>query len=90
MEPGLALSMAGAVLGEEYGDVKDPMVLSLVAEVNNIISGNAITGINNELLMDLRLAPPVVFVGRDVVISIPRLRSLRPGEKRNTGGSGSI
>lgn len=76
MEPGLALSMAGAVLGEEYGDVKDPMVLSLVAEVNNIISGNAITGINNELLMDLRLAPPVVFAGRDVVISIPRLRSL--------------
>ena len=51
------------------------MVLSLVSEVNNIISGNAITGINNEFLMDLRLAPPVVFAGRDLVISIPRLRS---------------
>ncbi|HZJ57468.1 MAG TPA: chemotaxis protein CheX [Clostridia bacterium] len=85
MEPSLALSLAGTILGEEYDDIKDPMVLSLISEVNNIISGNAVTGLNDDFLMDLRLAPPVVFAGSDVVISIPKLRSFSSHGKTDFG-----
>jgi chemotaxis protein CheX len=76
LEPNLALCMANNIMGEKYNNIKNQMVLSLVAEVNNIISGNAITEINNSYLMNLRLAPPVVFAGKDVVISIPKIKSL--------------
>lgn len=76
LEPDLALYMTAMVMGGAYENVKDQMVLSLVSEVNNIIAGNAITEINNSYSMDIRLAPPVVFAGEEVVISIPRLRSL--------------
>ncbi len=75
MEPTLALHMANTILGEQFHDVKDHMVLSAVAEINNIVSGNAITLINNRLSMNLRLAPPVVFAGKDAIISIPKLSS---------------
>lgn len=76
MEPGLALYLANTILGEAYTDAMDRMVLSTVSEINNIVSGNAITSLNNSYSMDLRLAPPVVFTGQDMVISIPKINSL--------------
>ena len=76
MEPSLALYMANTLLGGGYDDVKDQMVLATVSEINNIVSGNAITQLNNSYSMGIRLAPPVVFTGQDVVISIPKVSSL--------------
>lgn len=76
MEPSLALYMANTILGGQYNDIKDQMVLSVVSEINNIVSGNAITFLNNSYSMNLRLAPPVVFAGQDVIITIPKVRSL--------------
>jgi len=76
MEPSLALYVANTLLGEEYDDIKDRMVLSTVSEINNIVSGDAITKLNNKLSMGLRLAPPIVFTGQDVIISIPKITSL--------------
>lgn len=75
MEPSLAFFMANTILQEEYFDTKDSMLLSLVSEINNIISGDAITELNNNNNLDLRLAPPIVFSGQDVLVSIPKLLS---------------
>jgi chemotaxis protein CheX len=76
MEPGLALYVANTLLGEEYDNIKNQMVLSTVSEINNIVSGDAVTQLNNSYSMRLRLAPPIVFTGQDVIISIPKISSL--------------
>lgn len=76
MEPGLALYVANTLLGEEYDNIKNQMVLSTVSEINNIVSGDAVTQLNNSYSMSLRLAPPIVFTGQDVIISIPKISSL--------------
>lgn len=76
MDQSLALHVANTLLGEEYGHIKNPMVLATVSELNNIISGDAITKLNNSYSMGLRLAPPIVFTGQDVIISIPKINSL--------------
>ena len=76
MEPSLAIYLANALLGEEYDNIKNRMVLATVSEINNIVSGDAITKLNNKYSMGLRLTPPIVFTGQDVIISIPKISSL--------------
>lgn len=76
LEPSLALYIANTLLGEEFDDIKNRMVLSSVSEINNIVSGDAITKLNNKYSMGLRLAPPIVFTGEDVIIAIPKINSL--------------
>ena len=69
MEPGLPVH-GRCCFRREYGDVKDPMVLSLwLSEQYHIEERHHRN--QQRVVMDLRLAPPVVFAGRDVVISIP-------------------
>lgn len=75
MEPSLALKLANTLLGEQYIDTRDYMVLATVSEINNIISGDAITFLNNQYSLSLRLTPPIVFSGRDALISIPKIES---------------
>ncbi len=76
LEPSLALYIANTLLGEEFDDIKNRMVLSTVSEINNIVSGDAITKLNNKYSMGLRLAPPIVFTGQDVIVAIPKINSL--------------
>ncbi|MTV48893.1 chemotaxis protein CheX [Heliobacillus mobilis] len=71
----VALQAAKNITGSSYDSPKEQMVLAVVSEMNNIISGNAITKLNNEYGLSLRLAPPIVFAGTDVVISIPKVAS---------------
>lgn len=76
VEPGLATTIAQNVLGVYYGSAKDYMVLAVISELNNTIAGDAITCINDKHSLGLRLAPPVVFSGKDTVVSIPKVSSL--------------
>lgn len=75
MEQSLALAIAQNITGIYYDAARDYMVLATISEVNNIIAGDAITVINNQLSLGLRLAPPIVLTGKDVVISIPKISS---------------
>lgn len=75
MEQSLAVAIAQNITGYAYTSAKEYMVLASVSELNNIIAGNAITQINNQYSLGLRLAPPVVLTGRDVRISIPKISS---------------
>jgi chemotaxis protein CheX len=76
MESGLAIQIAKNIIGEDFDNPKDDMVLAAISEINNIISGGAITLINNVFLLSLRLSPPIVFAGKGVVISIPKINSM--------------
>lgn len=75
MEQSLAVAIAQNVTGICYASVKEYMVLATISEVNNIIAGNAITVINNQFSLGLRLAPPIVLTGEDIIISIPKISS---------------
>ena len=75
MEPALALALAQNITGASYSDIKDPMVMATVSELNNIISGSAISVFNNTYGLNLWLAPPIVFAGKNTVICIPKISS---------------
>ncbi|AVK48193.1 hypothetical protein AXY43_09215 [Clostridium sp. MF28] len=76
MESSLALQITKNIIGEEFKNPRDDMVLASIGELNNIISGSAVTAINNTFKTSLRLSPPIVFIGKDVVISIPKIESI--------------
>ena len=75
MEQSLAVAITEKILGICYKSVKETMVLTTISEINNIIAGNAITDINNVYSLGLRLAPPIVFSGKDAIICIPKISS---------------
>lgn len=75
MEKGLAIAIAENITGIYYAEAREQMVLAAISEVNNIIAGDAITVINNQFSLGLRLAPPIVMTGKDVVVSIPKISS---------------
>ncbi|MEN6349061.1 MAG: chemotaxis protein CheX [Syntrophomonas sp.] len=71
-----AIQMATILTGEEYQSVADEEVLLSGAEIGNIISGNAITDINNTMPgLNLRLTPPSVFAGDALSMFNVRLNS---------------
>lgn len=76
LEPKLALKIAEGVLGEPYGDIKDRMVIAAISELNNIIAGDANTQLNNSYSLGLRLVPPVVYSGTNIVVVTPKLSSM--------------
>lgn len=71
-----AIQLASTLTGEEYSSMADEEVLLSGAELGNIISGNAITDINNTYPgLNLRLTPPSVFAGDDLSMFNVRLNS---------------
>lgn len=59
-----AIKLASLMVGEEYHSVEEEEVLLAGAEIANIISGNAITDINNiHSGSNIRLTPPSIFAG---------------------------
>jgi len=82
-----ALDMARDITGESVESLKDQMALAVISEMNNIIAGDAITFLNNKLNLGLRLAPPVVMSGKDLIIAIPKLKSY---STKGYVGSGNI
>ncbi|MCX7747657.1 MAG: chemotaxis protein CheX [Clostridia bacterium] len=75
MDQNLALKIAQNITGDVYPSVKEQMVMAVISELNNIISGDAITVLNNQFSLSLRLAPPIVFTGKDIIICIPKISS---------------
>lgn len=76
MEQSLAITIAQNVTGMLYDKAKEYMVLATISELNNTIAGDGITNLNNKYSLGLRLAPPIVFAGKDSVISIPKITSV--------------
>ena len=75
MEPTVASEIVKQVMGEELNDPRDGTYMGMVAELNNIVGGDAVTRLNNEMSLGLRLASPAVFTGKNVIISIPKIQS---------------
>ncbi len=75
MEPGVALSITQNVMGVYYDNVKDSMVLAAISEMNNIISGNAVSVLNNAYSLGLWLSPPYIFTGKNALIALPKIQS---------------
>lgn len=71
-----ACIFAGNMTGESYDTAENEEVLYAGAEIANIISGNAITKINNaQPGLNIRLAPPSVFAGQGMSMFNARLNS---------------
>lgn len=69
-----ALKLTEILIGERYDTVAEENVLLSGAEVGNIISGNAITSINNNQPgLNIRLTPPSVFAGDQMSLFNVRL-----------------
>ena len=75
MEQSLAITLTQNITGMYYASAREYMVLATISEVNNIIAGNAVTIINNLYNLSLRLAPPIVFSGKNTTICIPKISS---------------
>ncbi len=71
-----AIHIASTLTGESYREFAEEEVLLSGAELGNIISGNAITDINNNNRgLNLRLTPPSVFAGKELSMFNVRLNS---------------
>lgn len=76
MDQGLATTVTQNITGLFYNTAKNNMVLAAVSELNNTIAGDGVTSLNNKYSLGLRLAPPIVFTGKDTVIALPKLSSV--------------
>jgi DNA-binding NarL/FixJ family response regulator len=71
----VACRLCGMMNAEEYA-LEDDFVLFSMSEFLNILSGNAITKINNRSRgLSLRLTPPSVFVGKRLNINSPKVKA---------------
>ena len=69
MPPEMAKVVVGNMMGEPVDNVRDRLFLSGISEMNNIIAGDANTTLNNAYSLSLRLAPPIVFTGTNVMVA---------------------
>jgi chemotaxis protein CheX len=76
MSPNLAISITRKLMAKEYYSESDSMVLATVAEMNNMICGNALAPINNQLGLKLWMSSPYVFTGTDTTICISKIPSV--------------
>lgn len=62
-----AIKMSHILTGEDYQSANEEEVLLCGAEIGNIISGNAITDVNNaQPGLNIRLTPPSIFAGENI------------------------
>lgn len=81
-----AMQMASLLTGDDYETVAHEEVIMSGAEVGNIISGNAITDINNSQPgLNIRLTPPSVFAGDGISMFNVRLSSSSAFMQTNIG-----
>lgn len=71
----VAWHLSEAMNGEKY-ELEDDFILYSLSEILNILSGKAITLINNmHKDMNLRLGPPSIFVGSPLNINSPKIKA---------------
>ncbi len=73
MPPELALAMVSNMSGEKMDSIKYKLFLAGIAEMNNIIAGDANTVLNNQYALGLRLAPPIVFTGKNMIVATAKM-----------------
>jgi chemotaxis protein CheX len=74
--PDLARAMIFNMTGEKMDNVKDLLFLAGISEMNNTIAGDANTVLNNEYSLSLRLAPPIVFAGKNIMVATSKTESV--------------
>ncbi len=71
----VACGLSEAMNGEKY-ELEDDFILYSLSEILNILSGKAITVINNSNKeVSLRLGPPSIFIGSPLHINSPKIVS---------------
>ena len=71
-----ALSLVKSITAKSFDTAKELIVLAAISELNNIIAGDGITFLNDKYFMELRLVPPIVFVGSNALICLDKIPSL--------------
>lgn len=84
-EPGLAKVIIEYLMDEEKPNIQDRLMLGCISEINNIIAGDANTLLNNRYGLGLRLAPPIVFSGKNIVLAASKLESVTASFKTAYG-----
>jgi len=74
--PELARAMIFNMTGEKMDNIKGNLFLAGISEMNNIIVGDANTFLNNKYALSLRLAPPIVFAGENVIVATSKMESV--------------
>jgi len=69
----LAVSATEDLIEESISSFKSQDVLFAINEINNMLSGNAITLLNNKLGLSLMLSPPSVFAGSFMILSTSKI-----------------
>lgn len=75
-QPELAIYIMKTLMGEENPVLKDRLMLGCIAEINNIIAGDANTLLNNQYGLGLRLAPPMVVTGGKMTFASSKVESV--------------
>lgn len=85
-EPELARAVIRNLLEDPDPSLKNPLKLGCISEMNNIIAGDANTVLNNQFGLGLRLAPPIVFSGNQMIVSTAKLDSVTVKCQTSFGG----
>jgi len=64
------------MMGEKITHIKNSLYLSGISEMNNTIAGDANTYLNNTYGLGLRLAPPIVFSGKKIMVATSKIDSI--------------
>ena len=75
LEVDLACKVASKILGKPCYNLKDRAFIAAISELNNIIAGDANTYINDTYSLDLRLATPVAYTGKSIILLTPKVIS---------------
>jgi CheY-specific phosphatase CheX len=75
LEPDLAFLTASKILGRPCDNLKDKDFIAAVAKLNNIIATDANGYINDTYSLELRLAAPVAYTGKSVILLTPKVFS---------------
>lgn len=75
IEVDLACKIASKILGKPCDNLKDRVFIAAISELNNIIAGDANTYINDTHSLDLRLATPVAYTGKNIILLTPKVIS---------------
>ncbi len=85
MNQEMAMKISEIINEDSYNDITSEVFFT-ISEIANMISGNGITEINNENRgLNLRLTPPSIFFGDEVVIDTPNANSFEAVYETNIG-----
>ena len=87
MCPEFAFEATQRVMGEPCNDLGDKMLAALASEMNNTIAGDANTKLNDLFNLGLRLAPPIVATGTNMVVSSNKMDAVTVRYKSEFGES---